>query len=213
MFLMNYLFDFSKLNAAFSGDAAGVLNNSKNWYKLDPTANHPGLPAIPEPPDPIPLGFNPELAVWLDLGDMDSGSILIPTSPAGADIEGNVGIRIAPDPKSTFPLPLGPGGARLTASVCFGRPAPARQPRCSPFEVSGGVAKSTFTFFDTESNRLDRLGAPASWFFPLGFIRHRPKAAEGKHRIHRYQYSVGIVVVSGGVEHHFSHDPDMDIGL
>ena len=207
MFLMNYLFKFSQLDAAFSGDPAtgGVLAKSKNWLKLDATS------AIPEPPDPIPQTFNPELAVWLDLGDMDSGSILIPTSPSGADIEGNVGIRFAPDPRS--PLPLGPGGARLTASVCFGKPGPARQPRCSPFEVSPGVAKSTFTFFDKESNRLDKSGAPASWFFPLGFIRHRPEPDKGKHRIHRYQYSVGIVVVSGGVEHHFSHDPDMDIGL
>ncbi len=217
MFLMNYLFNFSEDKAIFAGDGTGVLNQSKNWLKLDPLHNLPALPAVAEPTTMAALSaINPELAVWIDQGDMDSGSILIPSTPARTsevptDLEGGIGIRIAPHPDGT-PVLLGVGGAKLTVTVCFGKAQPARQPRASPLEISAGVAKSTFTFFNSESNRVDASGVPTSWYFPLDFIKHRPRFNEGKHRIHRYEFSVGIVVVSGGVERHYSHDPDMDIG-
>ena len=216
MFLMNYVFDFSRPEAVFSGDiGGGMLLRSKNWYKLDPTRHLPGLPAVPEPVDPIPAGFNPEVAFWVDQGDMDSGTILIPSTPPppGADVEGNVGIRFLPDPRGPA-LPLGPGGATLTVAVCFGKASPARQPRSSPFEIAAGVAKTTFTFFNEESNRLDAAGTPVSWFFPLGFVRFRPTSPPfTRHRTFRFEFSVGIEVVSGGQTRHYSHDPDMDIGL
>src|SRR5262249_13032973 len=134
MFLMNFLFDFTKDDGVFSGDApGGVLFKSKNWIKLNPARNLPGLPPVPEPGDPFPPGFNPEFAFWENQGDMDSGTLLIQgTTSGGSDAEGNVGIRIIPDPRN--PVALGPAGASLTLSVCFGKPSPARQPRASPFE-------------------------------------------------------------------------------
>ncbi len=61
MFMMNFLFDFTNDDATFGGDVAslGFLGRSKNWLKLDPTRNLPGLPPVPEPaPDfPNPPGF------------------------------------------------------------------------------------------------------------------------------------------------------------
>jgi hypothetical protein len=212
MFLMNYLFDFTKDEGVFAGDAGGVLLTSKNWLKLNPIKHLPGLPAVPEPGDPIPAGFNPELAFWEDQGDMDSGTLLIPSTPAGADVEGNIGIRIAPDPAA--PVPLGAGGADLQLVVCFGKPSPARQPRSSPFEISPGRAKTTFVFPLTKSNQIDSQGNPASWFFPIGFVKFRPQSPPfTRHRTFSFEYSVGIEVRSGGQTRHYSHDPQMDIGL
>ena len=60
--------------------------------------------------------------------------------------------------------------------------------------ISGGLACISLGFFYREA------------------LRHRPLFTEGPQRIHRYQYSVGIVVRSGVIERHFSHDPDIDIG-
>src|SRR6266851_8909427 len=108
MFMMNYLFDFNETEGVFSGDRSpGPLLTSKNWLKLTPT------PAVPEPGTPFPAGFNPEIGDWSDLGDMDSGSILIPSTPPPTADEGNIGIRIALDPRSPIALPLGPAGADL----------------------------------------------------------------------------------------------------
>ncbi len=82
MYLMNYVFNFPKPEGIFSGDApGGVMFKSKNWLKLNPTSHLPGLPAVAEPADPIPPGFNPEVAVWDDQGDMDSGTLLILSTP------------------------------------------------------------------------------------------------------------------------------------
>jgi hypothetical protein len=214
MFLMNYLFDFNRTDAIFSGDAGGVLLKSKNWLKLNPTRHLPTLPAVPEPGDPFPAGFNPEVAFWEDQGDMDSGTLLIGSTPPPATDEGNVGIRIIPDPTSTFALPLGAGGATLTLVVCFGKPSPARQPRSSPFELAPGIAKTTFTLVAQPSNTVDSSGNDVGWFLPLGLIKFRPTVPPfTKHRTFRFEFSVGIEVVSGTDTRHFSHDPDMDIGV
>ena len=213
MFLMNYLFDFNRQDAIFSGDAGGVLLRSKNWLKLNPAKHLPGLPAVPEPGDPIPAGFNPEVAFWEDQGDMDSGTILIGSTPPPTADEGNVGIRIMPDPNG-FPLPLGAAGATLTLAVCFGKPSPARQTRSSPFELAPGVARTTYTLVAQNSNTVDAAGGPVGWFFPLGLIKFRPTVPPfTKHRTFRFEFSVGIEVLSGGVTRQFSHDPDMDIGV
>src|SRR5215471_7316761 len=126
MFLMNYLFDFSRPDAIFSGDApGGVLFKSKNWLKLKPGV-------VPEPGVPFPPGFNPEVATWEDQGDMDSGTILIGSTPPPTADEGNVGIRIIPDPRGPA-VPIGAGGATLALVVCFGKPSPGGQKRASPF--------------------------------------------------------------------------------
>ena len=208
MFLMNFLFDFGQTEGGFSGDRRTNPPNpprderfsSKNWLKLVPNA------AVPEPGNPFPAAFNPELAVWQDQGDMDSGTILLPSSPLPD--ESNVGIRIALDPNAPA-IALGPAGAELTLAVCFGKPSQARQRRSSPFEIAPGVVQTTFVFVNQKSNRVDAVAVPMSWFFPLGLVKFRP--AGPKHRTHRYEFSVGISVSSGGQIRHFSHDPEMDI--
>src|SRR5215467_12801998 len=100
MYLMNYLIDFDQKSGFFTGDrkslappgASKELFMSKNWLKLVPTA------AVPEPGSPFPAAFNTEEATWTDLGDMDSGSLLVPQSAPPDD--SNIGIRIALDPGS-----------------------------------------------------------------------------------------------------------------
>src|SRR5215831_17245610 len=100
MFMMNYLFDFREKTGKFSGDRRtpahpGVLFSSTNWLKLVPTP-----PAIPEPP-PFAAGtpFDPEPATFTDLLDMDSGTLLILSTPGvGGGVppiqdESNLGIR------------------------------------------------------------------------------------------------------------------------
>lgn len=221
MFLMNYIFDFAKDTAIFEGDQnsqSGLDRFSKNWLKLVPTPGHPD-PPIPTPTRRFDPAFDSEAKTWKESGDMDTGSILqrsFPVRPptnARSDTEGNVGIRIAPtlDSAGNPTIMLGSTGAQLALAVCFGKPDPHRQVRSSPFQLDDGAAKSTFIFPFEASNQM-RAGAPFSWFFYLGAITFRPDFNDGPHRIHRYQYSVGIIAVSGGVERHFSHDPDMDIG-
>jgi hypothetical protein len=231
MFLMNYLFDFADLTGAFSGDRTdppgggpnrGPLFGSKNWLKLIPSL------AVPEPTSVTLPAFNPQVATFTDLLDMDSGTIVITSTPGGPD-EGNVGIRIGLDPDSAATAGMSPPAASpvLTLSVCFGRPVGVGQRRSSPFFSNPGAARPNqivqTTFVNTFANAtgagtasgLDALGHPF-WFFPIGLIRHKPDpippAGSRQHRTHRYEYSVGITVASGGVIHHYSHDPEMDVG-
>ncbi len=211
MFMLNFLFDFNEKSGAFSGDRRTPGSGrderftSKNWLKLIPTL------ANPEPGDPFPPTFDPETATWVDLGDIESGSIIIPKSAAPDD--GSIGIRIAPDPDSTFLLPLGPTGAELTLAVCFGRPTQARQLTHSPFVEADGTVLTTFVFSDTKTNTT-LAGGPVGWFFPLARVTKRPKGlpAGGKHQAHSYEFSVGVKVKSGGVTRHYGQDPQMDIG-
>ena len=212
MYMMNYLFDFNRDTGLFSGDRtastkklAGLPNElytSKNWLKFKPTAT------VPKPGSPFPAIFNPETLTWEDLEDMDSGTLLIPKS-TGAD-DGNVGIRIALDPdSSSAPIPLGAAGAQLTVVVCFGKPVQGTQKRASPFEDGGAAVKTTYVFANQPSNQ-QYLGNPISWFFALDLVKFRPPVGK-KNRTHRYEFAVGVTVTSGGITHHYSHDPEMDI--
>ena len=219
MFLMNFLFDFDDRSGSFSGDRTSAarpsyLFTSKNWLKLIPS------PGVPEPNPATFPAFNPELpnANWSDEKDMDSGALLLPSTPAPNPDEGHIGIRIALDPNSTAVVPLGPAGVDLTLAVCFGRPAQSRQTRSSPFfegVAPNQVVQTTFVFTDQKSNRVNGAG-PVSWFFPLGLVKHRTNIIS-RHRTHRYEFSVGMTVtrVTGGLTevHHYSHDPEMDVAL
>jgi hypothetical protein len=226
MFLMNFLFDFANLTGVFSGDRTvppgggpgrGPLFTSANWLKLNP-APPPGTPE----PNPLTAAFNPELpTIWTDLLDMDSGTVVIQSAPAGITDEGNVGVRIGLDPDSPATAGLAAAPPALTIAVCFGRPVAARQKRSSPFFSNPGVppanqiVQTTFVQTFAAPSGVDALGNPF-WFFPIALIRHRPDAippaGSRQHRTHRYEFSVGVTAVSGGVTHHYSHDPDMDVG-
>jgi len=215
MYLMNYLFDFDHTTAFFSESqaqppgsvTAAELYQSKSWLKLD-TAG-----AVPEPANLTALGnLNPELASWDVIGDMDSAGLLIPKSPAPDD--SGIGIRIALDPTSAgrTPITLGPGGVDLALAICFGSPTQRKQKQASPFGESGtSLVKTTFVSGPTKSNRVDSSPSPISWYFPLDFIKHRPI----QNRVHRYEFSVGIIVtlqtVGGPIQRQFSHDPEMDV--
>src|SRR5437870_3455145 len=144
MFLMNYLFDFDIKAGRFSGDRRalghpGVLFSSTEWLKLVPT------PGTPEPA-PFVAGtpFDPEPATWEDLLDMDSGTLLIESTPGvGTGVppipdESNVGIRIALDPDSAATPGLAATPPIVELAICFGKPNPARQPRSSPFFLPPG---------------------------------------------------------------------------
>src|SRR6266436_9610026 len=103
MYLMNFLFDFNTRTGLFSGNRTdpkpplpplpkrGVLFTSVNWLKLIPNA------AVLEP-NPLTAAFNPEPATWEDLLDMDSGTLLVQSTPPPAIDEGNVGVRVGLDP-------------------------------------------------------------------------------------------------------------------
>jgi len=215
MFMLNLLFAFDRNKGLFSEDRSSdpniLFRASKNWLKLVPDASHP------EPPDPyppLPAGFNVETATWIDTGDVESGSLLIPKVAAGALDDSSLGVRLVPDPDSAVAPILGPGatGAELTLAICFGRPVQAGQERASPF-VSGGQVLTTFVFEKKKSNTVDSAGNPAGWFFPLARVKFRPTTGPGsKHQGHRYQFAVGIIVTSAGTTRHFGQDPEMDVG-
>jgi len=220
MYLMNFLFDFKVTTGLFSGDRRepkpplpprplrSNLFTSVNWLKLNPNA------AVAEP-NPLNAGFNPEPGDWDDLLDMDSGTLLVQSTPPPAIDEGNVGVRIGLDPDSKTTPGLTAAPPVLTISVCFGKPAPAGQRRASPFYVPPGAAppdqlvQTTFVQTFAAPVRPDVLGNP-TWFFPIGLVRFRPIGSI--HRTHRYEFSVGIIVDNAGVVQHYSHDPDMDVG-
>jgi len=212
MYLMNYLFDFNQTDGIFSGDrtaqapnpAAAPLYASKNWLYLDTTQ-----PGVVEPGTPIPPGFNPDVLPWINLGDMDTGILLVSQSPPPDD--SNFGIRIAQDPLSAPPLVLGGGGPQLTISVCFGKPNRFGRGRTSPFDDGPPArsVKNTYILPLQTSNRVDPLGNPISWFFGLDMVDpvFRPKHG----RSSRYEFTVGVIVTNGVVNRHYSHDPEMDI--
>ena len=222
MFLMNFLFDFNDLNGIFSGDRrdAGPENprrselyTSKNWLKLIPNA------AVGEPPAIFPALFDPDKAAWNDLLDMDSGSHFMPSTPATRPDENHIGIRLGLDPETKISLAgLKAKPPTIQISVCFGRPYVTLQTRASPFYAPASeldpklqVVQTTFIQTFTAPTGKDDLLHP-TWFRHLGLVQYRPMPNENRN--HRYQFSVGIIVTSadGTKVHHYSHDPEMDIG-
>jgi hypothetical protein len=231
MFLMNYLFDFDIKTGRFSGDRdspahPGALYRSKNWLKLRNKVT-------PEPP-PFTEGtpsFDPDVlerAAWTDLMDMDTGTLCVLSTPKvgtgnpPVPDESNFGIRIGLDPNSkdteaTKRLTANPPVIEL--AVCFGKPSTAGQNRSSPFYLSPApdtpdedqIVLTTFIHTFRSPTGHDTLGHP-TWFYPIGLARFRPTGSE--HKTHRYEFAVGITVKDAeGVIHHYSHDPEMDIGL
>lgn len=202
MYLMTYLFDFPKDHGKFAGDSGypGKIKGSKNWHKLDITGT------VSEPVPPLLSTFDTEGAKWKGHGDMDTGSIVIPNKPAKA----SVGIRFAIN-QSVLSGPF-PAGATLECVICFGKPTQAAQAKSSPFLNRDQSAKTTFHFPETLPNKVDPNGDPV-WFFPLGFIELFADSANGEDRCNRHEFAVGIIVRSpAGIERHYSHDPEMDIG-
>lgn len=201
MYTLNLLFDFTRTNGRFSGDAtttSGALSTSMNWLRLK----------TPEPSNPNPPTFNPEApAIWTDLKEA-TGTLLLQMTPD----PGNICIRIAPDPDVTAP----PADLKIQLVVCFGRPVKARQPQASPFTV-GGEVRTTFLFGPIARNSPNGAGAAGNvaWFFNLG--KMQPQTLPGdRNRTHRFEFALGVIATSGpaGAEtiRHFGEDPEMDIG-
>jgi hypothetical protein len=203
MYILNFLFDFpGDGRGHFSGDKGNhPLLRSKNWLKLD------GLD-----PDPFP----PQEHAWINLGDVDTHALLLRKKPNPTDPEDrNIGIHIAPAPAHN--LRLGPGGARLTVAVSFGRPTMASHPRASPFLDVNGQVRTMFVFSgETNSTTIDQAGNPVpSWFFRLGIVDDAAGSAN-PNRANRYQFSVGIEVTNVGspgerMTRYYGQDPEMDV--
>jgi hypothetical protein len=223
MFLMNYLFDFDITTGAFSGDRikdphTGPLYTSTNWLKLDNGVTPEPAPLIPG------AAFDPEQATWIDVMDMDSGTLLVLSTPGvgnGAPPvrdESNFGIRIGLDPDSAATPRLQATPPVIELAVCFGKPSAVHQTRSSPFYLpstpdtpaANQIVQTTFVHTFRVPTGHDTLGNP-TWFYPIGLARFRPAGSE--HKTHRYEFAVGITVKDAEVIHHYSHDPDMDIGL
>jgi hypothetical protein len=187
MYMLNLLVDFTIVNGRFSGDASipGPLNTSVNWLKLN-TA---------EPANPDLPAFNPETADWMDIGQ--AGTLLIPGRVPPAPE--NICIRVAQDPDG-FVLPA---AATVQIVASFGKAVRARQERASPF-IEGGGARTTFVFGPSVRNTT------GGWYMRLGQIGIRPPT---QNLTHRYEFSVGVIVNSGGVRRDFGEDPEMDIGI
>ena len=227
MFLMNYLFNFDITTGAFSGDRiedphTGKLYTSTNWLKLDNGVT----------PEPAPFiqgasSFDPDVlerATWIDIMDMDSGTLLVLSTPGVGNgkppvrDESNFGIRIGLDPNSAATPGLAADPPVIELAVCFGKPSAVHQTRSSPFYLpstpetpaADQIVQTTFIHTFEAPTGHDTLGNP-TWFYPIGLARFRPTGSE--HKTHRYEFAVGITVKDGNVIHHYSHDPDMDIGL
>jgi hypothetical protein len=227
MFLMNYLFDFNITTGAFSGDRSiaphsGALYTSTNWLELDNRVTPEPAPFIQgrSSIDPDVL----ERATWIDIMDMDSGSICVLSTPKVGTGDppvpdrSNFGIRIGLDPNSAATPGLAADPPVIELAVCFGKPSPAGQKRSSPFYLAPAhdtpdedqIVQTTFIHTFRSPTGHDTLGHP-TWFYPIGLARFRPTGSE--HKTHCYEFAVGITVTAGDVIHHYSHDPEMDIGL
>lgn len=216
MFMLNLLFDFAREDGLFRGDASGSggnpLRRSKNWLKL--RAAFPEPAAFPPFPGVPPLPFDPDDTVkWSNVGDAESGSLHLPHTVVE---EGNIGVRVAHHPDSSFPFILANG--RVQLAVCFGRPTMPNQQIASPF--SSPFIKTTFIVSDGLAGNGLPANTPAGWFFHVGLVNKRPSQGgepATKNTARRFEYSVGIIVKhpnSAGqiVERHYSLDPEMDIG-
>jgi hypothetical protein len=204
VYTLNLLFDLSRVNGRFSGDAqtsSGPLSTSMNWLRL----------RIAEPADPNPPAFNPERNnIWDDLQEAASTLLLsLQSNP------GNICIRLAPDPDVAAP----PNDIEVRLVVCFGRPTKARQPQASPFTRANGVVTTFFRDF-TPMNSPRGLTAEGAaqagnlaWFFPLGVIAPQTRPND-RNKTHRYEFAVGVVArsASAGIERHYGEDPEMDLG-
>ena len=228
MFLMNYLFDFEIKTGEFSGDRnkdphTGVLYTSTNWLKLNNRVTPEPAPFIQGTSSFDP--DDPEQATWINVMDMDSGTLLVLSTPGVGTgeppirDESNFGIRIGLDPDSRATPGLKDKPPVIKLAVCFGKPSPVHQQRSSPFYLAAApdtpdedqIVQTTFVHTFRAPTGHDTLGNP-TWFYPIGLARFRPKRSE--HKAHRYEFAVGITVKDAeDVIHHYSHDPDMDIGL
>lgn len=203
MYTLNLLFNFGQTNGRFDGDkAGGVLGKSKNWLRLKTAIE-------PEPANPDPAVFDPERpAIWKDLGE--AGTLLLHRTPADP---GTICIRVAASPVDATtvpPTPALPANATVQLVVTFGRPVRANQSQASPF-VDGAEpsVKTTFVFGPIQRN--SPAAAPVAWFFPLGKIAP-PAAGRDPDLADRYEFSVGVIVTSGGLTRHYGEDPEMDVG-
>lgn len=186
MFTYNVLFKFDNNDGLFSGD--------------DPTLGvPPELRASKnwlEIPGDLPNSFDPEVANWTDLGE--ANTLMLNTSQNPGDIC----IRIAPDRRGPVPSTT----ATLQLVVSFGRPSKFLQPQASPFTHNGnpnGNILTTFPFGPITRN------TSRGWFFTFGKIAKTPGKPK---QIHRYEFSIGIIVIDGGTVRHYGEDPEIDIG-
>jgi hypothetical protein len=109
------------------------------------------------------------------------------------------------------PTPAVPADATLQLAVTFGRPVRANQAQASPFKV-GGAVRTTFVFGPITRNSSTAGGAvPVAWFFPLGDLAAATGTPDDD-LTDRYEFSLGIIVNSGGVIRHYGEDPEMDVG-
>jgi len=193
MYMFNLLFNFDKTDGLFSGDddtvgtgIPGELRASKNWLERKPGGG----------------AFDPEANVWEDLGE--ASALMLTSNPPPSEIC----IRVAPHHGGTIPSP----DATLQLVVSFGRPVLFRQEQASPF-VDGGNIVTTFAFGMNPASTLQR-NTSRGWFFSLGEVVKRPGAGPGgnKRLVHRYQFSVGVIVTDGATVRHYGEDPEMDVG-
>jgi hypothetical protein len=212
MYLMNFLFDMSNVKGVFSGDRLAEapppppdkksLYTSPNWLEL----------IGPKPPSYATGEFDPDTREWTDLGEMDTATLLISQAAVFHDL----GIRIAGDPTGLAFDKNKPAALKL--SVCFGRPSHTRQNVASPLkDAAGGVLTTIVEVAKPPTGWLPRKATPSIsdpyWYFHLGEVKLFP---QNPRRSHRYQYSVGIIVsgtdtTGAAHEHHYSHDPEMDV--
>jgi hypothetical protein len=189
MFVLNLLFDFGSNDGLFE-DEPGNANpndgtvNSKHWLTI-PSMPAGGVPAA---------SFNTDDGTkYKDLGA--SGTLLIKST----GVKHFVGLRIAPiqalDPAATAEL-----------VVAFGRPAVARQRFASPFRDQNSRSVS-FIHVPPAPRAAGKVG----WFVPLRQIQ--PPIPVEDHVTHRYEFAVGIEIVSAGQKRQYGEDPQFDVGL
>ena len=197
MYVYNLLFNFDKTDGLFSGDddntGTGIpaaLRASKNWLERRPG----GGP------------FDPEGDVWENLGE--ATTLMLSSTPDPGDIC----IRVAPDTRGAIPS----AAATLQLAVSFGRPVLFSQKHASPFThdgTPGGNVRTTFISVP-EPPLMGKRNTSRGWFFNLGSIARRPDAGPGgnKRLVHRYEFSLGVIVTDGSTVRHYGEDQEIDVG-
>jgi hypothetical protein len=111
-------------------------------------------------------------------------------------------VRFAPD--LTVAAVIAANATALLV-LAFGRPVTLQQPFASPFTSAG----HTLTTYSIDLGQ--RVAGNVGWFHNLGPIDPATRPAPGSDVSHRYEFAVGIRVISGGQTREYGEDPEFDI--
>jgi len=188
MIIYNLLFDFTEPNGLFSDMKGGksAFGSSKVW--------------LASPKRNLKKSVRQLVAMkWTNLGQ--AGTVLFSYKKNRDDIC----IRVAPVSGKPAPGPK----TILQLVVSFGRPVQINQQHASPFTHNGkasGCVRTTY-LLDPKGPGIPRNFGDG-WLLNMGKIVKNPVKAM---LVHRYEFSLGVIVTDGEEVRYYGEDPEMDV--